>query len=178
MGKRILCSRGSYYESKSSPFLKGGMFQLFPPLISPVTPVIITSGIVEEKDIYAANAYLDNEKLFHNFGQAWGTVAIDGEILLGSAEFAEEGLISGITNTVANGLRAVELYVSLNRASVARRPVILSALRYAKPVQFFLTHYIRGRMNIEFNIVSFSIRGIAVSKSADNLVGAVVNQFI
>ena len=176
--KKIFCSRGSYYESQYLPTLKGGMYQLFPLLISPVTPIIITSATVTEKDIATPNAYLNNDKLFHSYGQAWGEVTIEGEILLGSVEFAEESIGSSLLNSAANGLRAIELYFALNRASVSKRPITLSSLRYAKPINFFLTDYSRGRMNVEFNIVSFSMRGHAISKSADSLVGTIINQFI
>jgi len=178
VAKEILCSRGSYYESNYSPLLKGGMFQLFPLLISPVTPIIITSATVTESDIVSPNAYLDNDKLLHSYGQAWGQVNIEGEILLGSVEFAENGLGASLLNSAFNGLRAIEFYFALNRASISSRPIILSALRYAKPVNFYLTNYKRGRMNVEFNIIGFSLQGWAIGKKSDSLLGTAVNQFI
>jgi len=161
----IFCSRGTFYESQFNPLIKAGMFALFPPLISPVNPVIFTSATILKKDISAPMAYLNNEKLFYSFGQAWAHINLEGEILLGSAEFGEDGIGAAIVTAAASGLRIVETYFDIFRASVHKRPIILSSMRYAKPVKFFLTHYTRGRMNNQYNTVGFSLQGAVIDKN-------------
>jgi hypothetical protein len=180
--KSIFCARGNFYESQFNPLIKGGMFVLSPVLLSPVNPVLIQSAVVDRKDIYSAKAYLNNEKLFFSFGQAWGTIKISGEILLGPTDFLEGnqgGVVNAVTQSVANGLRVVETYFDTFRASVYQRPIILSSLRYAKPVKFFLTTYQRGRVNINFNTVGFSFGGVIIDTNKgfiqdafDQVVGA------
>jgi hypothetical protein len=178
MAKKILCSRGAFYESNSNPTLNVGMYQLFPPLVSPVTPVFFTSVTVQEADISNPNAYLNNDKIFHSFGKAWGEVNIEGEILLGNVELDDNTTGGNILTGGLNGLRLVEFYFSTFRASTFKRPIILSSLRYAKPIKFFLTHYTRGRANPEFNIVSFGLRGSMVVSNANSAVGAAVESII
>jgi hypothetical protein len=169
--KTILCSRGTVYESQFNPQMKDGMFALFPPLISPVTPIIINGAEIQKSDIVAPEVYLGNKKTLFTFGQAWGRVTIQGEILLGSVDFEE----AGITTTVANGLRIVETYFSLFRSSVYSRPIILSALRYAKPIKFHLTGYTRGAVNAEFNTIAFNLIGAVVDKQASGIRGAIMD---
>ena len=176
--KTLFCSRGAYYRSSYSPISQSGMFQLFPPLVSPVTPVIFTSSTVVRRDIASPIAYLDNEKLFYSYGQAWGEVNITGEVLLGNSEFGEEGVGNSIINSAANGLRLVELYFDLFRASTYGQPIILSALRYAKPVKFYLTSYTRGAVNPEYNTVAFSLQGAAIEKSNNSLGGVLAGSFL
>jgi hypothetical protein len=122
-------------------------------------------------------SYLNNEKLFYSYGQAWGEVSLEGEVLLGSSDIGEGGIGGAILDSAGNGLRLVELYFDLFRASSYKLPVILSALRYAKPIKFYLTSYSRGRVNPEFNTVSFALQGVAVEPNNSTLLGRIGSAF-
>jgi len=163
-----LCSRGSVYTSKLNPTISVGMFVLFPPLISPITPIIINGAELTKMDIVLPEVYLNGSKVLYSFGPAWGQITISGEILLGSVNLSEAGFLT----SVANGLRIVETYFSLFRASNYGSPIILSALRYAKPVKFFLTSYVRGQVNAEFNTIAFKLSGLVIDRTLKGLQGA------
>jgi hypothetical protein len=129
-----------------------------------VNPVLLQSARVDRKDISSANAYLNNEKLFYSFGQAWGNINISGEVLLGPVCLGDAGPLEALSLSVGNGLRIVEMYFDTFRASKHKRPITLSSLRYAKPVQFYLTNYTRGTVNLEYNTVGFNLQGFVIDK--------------
>ena len=166
--KEILCARGSFYESQTNPDFDAGMFELFPPLESDTTPILINNAIIQKEDIAVPEAYLNNKKLFFNFGQSWGSIKISGEILLGTPDFDTGSFAEEIGKSLTNGLRAVESYYSLFRASNHKKPLILSALKYAKPIKFFLIRYRRGKIDAELNIVNFALEGVVIDSGESN----------
>lgn len=170
----LLCSKGTVYSSNPDQLIKSGMFAMFPPLISKDTPIIINGAALSQSDITLAESYLNNHKLFFNFGQAWGTVNITGEVLLGSTDFDTDNISGELITSALNGLRVVETYFSLFRSSVYGAPIILSALRYAKPIKFYLTEYNRGAVNPELNVIGFSLRGVVVDNASNSILDSVI----
>ena len=121
----LLSSRGTIFIANSEA--GSGKFVLFPELKVTETSIpLIRDILIDDRDIVAKVACLDDMKVIYSFGKDFGSVTIMGECLLGSdcksytsdgdvADYFEENRISNKLEAIAfsiAGARAYDFYLT------------------------------------------------------------------
>lgn len=120
------------------------------------SPILITSVQFRQRDIVSQLPCLDNIKVFYAYGQDFGEITIQGEVLLGPL-----GDIS------SEGSQRIMDFFAEHRVSRSYSPIAVSVLDSTYLV--YLTGMKIGRINPEFHVMPFSFFGTLWDISRDQV---------
>lgn len=158
----ILSARGTFYLVKLSDTYGPGIYaidELTREVLAPNTvgpsatqqwaersPILLTSVEFNQVDITSQVPCLNNVKVFYSFGQNFGQVVIQGEVLLGP-----------LGDLSYAGVERLVSFFWRNRVSVKRQPVAISVADNAYFV--YLTGLRIGQVVADFHIMPFVMFG-------------------
>lgn len=116
---------------------------------SPTAPILIQNASPDKKDIFSLNPCFGGKRIFSSFGKAFGTLKIDGEILLGP---------SGSFN---QGEATLNDWFEGQRSSNSQKPATVSTGAGAT-YSFYPVHLSTQVVSNEFHILGFSITGVLI----------------
>jgi len=116
------------------------------------TPVLLQAAPINLSDIVAPVACMNNIKVFYTFGQNFGGLRLQGQVLLGP---------SGNMNA---GESLIESYFQDNRTSVngGKLLKLSRGTGGSSATPFFLTKFSVGNLNTELHILPFIFEGVVV----------------
>ncbi len=168
----ILNCRGSFYRVQLKPGTGPGLYsikELRDDFETDGNPLLITSISPQQRDLVSETPCLDNYKVFTVFGQAFGQVTIEAEILLGD--------FSSNTYEVVQRLYA---WFDKYRVSKRKLPISVSVGPVARYV--YLTAMAVGKADAVYQTIPFllagtllDLNGSDVSKINPN--GLVITEF-
>lgn len=158
----ILSARGTFYLVKLSDTYGPGIYAideltrevLAPNFVGPTasqnwntqSPILLTSIEFNQVDITSQVPCLNNVKVFYSFGQNFGQVVIQGEVLLGP-----------LGNMSYAGVERLVSFFWRNRVSIKRQPIAVSVADNAYFV--YLTGLRIGQVVADFHIMPFVMFG-------------------
>ena len=146
MATNFLSSRGAVYkaiDSGDSRYAINPDFRVNGEKFA----TILTGYNVQEQEIVAQAACLNDLRVMYTFGKGFGNIQITGEMLLGApeAQSSIEGALFG--------------YYETNRVSVKKKPLTLS-ISGGGSIPFYLIGISVNQYNLELELLPFSLTGV------------------
>lgn len=146
MATTYFTARGCVYTVKGKGGGKG-WYALEPEIKSAADqPVLLMSVNTLDGDLVSPVSTLDNTRILHSFGAAWGSININGMILLGESGGQPQGVS-----------RVIEWFEA-NRVS-KRKSAVSVSMPGGKAYKMFVTGLGISEADPQFNLQMFVVRG-------------------
>ena len=149
MAKNWLSSRGAIYRVRLG---KARKYRLKPNVFKKNTPnsaTLFTGYALNEQEIVAKNACLNDQRIMYTFGKGFGDIAVNGEILMGAPQ--------------SSGQAEADLldFYEKHRVSKAKKETLkLSIASQSKILPFYLVGVSIMGYNVDMEILTFRLVGV------------------
>jgi len=151
MPQNWLSTRGAIYHY--SPGAKGDKYSLEPDVFkkqTPYTAILFTGYSLNETEIVAKNACLNDQRVMYTFGKGFGDITVNGEILIGAPS----------TEGSDSESKLLEFYEE-NRVSNKKKETLkLSVANESEIIPFYLVGMSIMQYNVALEILGFRLIGV------------------